>query len=96
MAGGACATIMDIWWGKAARELKVHTTQSLLICRFVVCTSVELFGCVKGFSRVPRYSLPRNILSMTPGMIIGQGIPYVREFWQLHTLLRHLSPQGVG
>ena len=69
---------------------------TIFINHFIVCMSLRLFGHVEGSSQVPRYFPRMNILSRIPGMIIGQRIPCVREFWLSHILLHPLSPQGVG
>ena len=92
-----------VWWwrhgmdegsqGGSSRTAHLHHTT--LIDHSVVCTTLRQLVHVWGFTWAPRYFLWTNILSRKPHMIYGQGIPSVREFWQLHILLRLLSPEGV-
>ena len=80
---------------EVAQGLEVRTMQPFYK-PFIVCMSLGLFGCVEGSFWAPRCFLQRSILSRTLDTIVSQGILCVRESQQFRTLLRHLSPQGVG
>ena len=87
-----------LWMNRfSGRQLKNlgFTPHNPFISHFVVCMTLKLFERVEGFFWVPRCFLQRNVLSRTPDMIVGQGIPCVRGFQLSRTPLRHLSPQGV-
>ena len=80
---------------EAAQECHIHTTQPF-IDHSVVCMMSRFSGHVWDFAWVPRCFLLRSIPSRTLGRNVCQGIPCVRGFQWLCTLLSLLSPQGVG
>ena len=87
-----------LWMNRfSGRQLKNlgFAPHNPFISHFVVCMTLKLFEHVEGFFWVTRCFLQRNILSRTPDMIVGQGIPCVRGFQLSHTPLCCLSPWGV-